>query len=165
MKLKKSLLILLFLLQLVGCRQTKSFRIGSSSMYPTLKPGEQIVVDLDHYRANGFQRWDLIVFTPPSASDPSEVWCMRIVGLPGEKIEFADSGDILIDGVAVPRMEGQQKYGRPSKEGGVRTISLPYLVPLNAIFVLGDNVGSANDSRYWGSLDCALVIGKVIAQE
>ncbi|MES2475033.1 MAG: S26 family signal peptidase [Verrucomicrobiota bacterium] len=40
-------------------------------------------------------------------------------------------------------------------------VTFPFKIPARSYFVLGDNVSNALDSRYWGGLNNAKILGKV----
>ena len=88
------------------------FRIPSSSMMPTLLIGDFILVNKFAYGLrwpitnkkfldNGEpERGDVVVFRPPH--HPREDWIKRVVGLPGDKVEYFDK-KLTINGQPVPQ--------------------------------------------------------------
>jgi signal peptidase I len=97
------------------------------------------------------RRWDMIVFRYPA--DPTVNYVMRLVGLPGEKLEIRE-GAVWID---------DEKMGPPASIAGIRysptieafgiTHSGPGSEPVelrpDEYFVLGDFVDQSSDSRLW----------------
>lgn len=89
------------------------FRIPSSAMLPTLPLGANVVVQkwgYGHYSAMAYRlgssaitapvaRGDIIVFDYPV--DPSQSYIKRVVGLPGDKIEYRDDKRLYLNGVDV----------------------------------------------------------------
>jgi signal peptidase I len=87
------------------------FRIPSGSMIPTLQIGDLILVNKYQYGIRlpvihrkivdlgSPQRGDVIVFRFPH--NPSQDYIKRVVGLPGDRVEYADRR-VLINGQAVP---------------------------------------------------------------
>lgn len=154
---------LLIAVALLGCGKSKNrLRHESSSMEPTIKAGETIEVDEGAFSSSGPSRWDVIVFEAPKGS--SGHWTSRVVGLPGETVDIKDGG-VIINGRAesVPGRIKISGYREPESPGpsGPGPVSFPYTVPPNHFFVLGDNVGNALDSRYWGGLEASKIVGKV----
>lgn len=97
------------------------------------------------------KRWDLIVFRYPG--NPSVNYAMRLVGLPGEKLEIKD-GAIWINGERMEPPESIREilysptvhaYGKEYSGPG----SVPVELGSDEYFVLGDFVDAASDSRMW----------------
>ena len=134
-----------------GCRQ---HNIVSSSMAPTMKPGEKIVVDYTAYALGAPRRWDVVAFEPPMYNN--QLWAMRVVGLPSETISVSSNG-ITVNGVvmSLPAHVTNVSYI------GAASSALGYIVPKGCYYVLGDNSTSANDSRYWGAVPGTNIVGKV----
>lgn len=149
-----ALLIKTFLLQ--------AFFIPSESMLPTLDPGDRVLVNKLAYRFGDIRRGDVIVFESPRKTEEPDrdpisaffVWLSRglgisppadedfikrVIGLPGETVEIRGNGTVLIDGRAI-----EEPY-LPRK---VRGAWGPERVPEGKLFVLGDNRGNSNDSRF-----------------
>jgi len=153
--------LLAIILSLSGCNR-KTVRQVSSSMEPTIKKGEVVAVDEAAYRSTPPACWDVVTFEPPQ--HPGQVWALRIVGLPGETIDITPAG-VSIDGKIISRpasLAALGSYQRPSGNTvGTPVTALPYKIPADSYFVLGDNVSNAMDSRYWGALKRSQIRGKV----
>ena len=166
------------------------FRIPSSSMVPTLQVGDFILVNKFAYglRLPVFhteildlgepQRGDVMVFRWPP--DPSKDFIKRVVGLPGDVIEF-DGRQItvndepvalapqgLYDGPGVPAFEATLRFtetlgkhthdilvARDRLRQGLRAE-----VPPGHYFVMGDNRDNSADSRRWGFVPDDHLVGK-----
>lgn len=148
---------------LLSCGKSKNkLHHVSSSMEPTIKAGEMIEVDEGAFSSSGPRRWEVIVFEAPKGS--SGHWTARVVGLPGETVDI-EGGSVFINGRAKTtpghiRISGYRKPENPGSSG-LGPVLFPYTVPPNHFFVLGDNVGNALDSRYWGGLEASKIVGKV----
>ncbi|MBW3607709.1 MAG: signal peptidase I [Actinobacteria bacterium] len=82
-----------------------------------------------------------------------------IVGLPGETIEMRD-GVVIIDGKKVPEAtttEGGYLAERDPNDFG------PVTVPEGHYFMMGDNRGASDDSRFWGPVPREWIIGNAFA--
>ena len=161
------------------------FRIPSASMVPTLLVGDFLLVDkqnptLDHLplAPGKLRRGDIIVFHYPP--NPSVHLVKRVIGLPGDRVRLHDD-HVFINGQ--PLTEPYALY-RPSPPDPFRDdfprltstdpevdphwwMQLRHLapsgelhVPQNEYFVLGDNRNNSEDSRYWGLVPAAAIVGK-----
>lgn len=130
------------------------YKVPSGSMLPTIEPGDWIVANKLADDLTDFARGDLVIFVPPpSVDDQVDALVKRIVGLPGDEIQFLDgavvrNGDVLDE---------------PYLAAG--TITMPkgsesVVVPDGAFFVLGDNRGSSVDSRIYGPVAGENIIGR-----
>jgi signal peptidase I len=145
------------------------FSIPSGSMENTLVPGDRVLVSKIVYRFRDIARGDVIVFSgqgswgpdaPPPPGNPFlRLWddatnligvtapgtdyIKRVIGLPGDHVVCCDAqGRITVNGVAL----NEQSYIHP---GDVPS-SVPFdaVVPAGRLWVLGDNRGDSDDSRY-----------------
>jgi signal peptidase I len=120
-------------------------RVVGRSMVPTLQNGQALLVDRLYYRVTGLFRMDLVVLR-----HGGEVWVKRIVGLPGDRLALVYRPDQTI-GAVLNLASGR----RPP--AGARIVT----IPANRIFVLGDNMGIAADSRVTGPLPLSDLLGVV----
>ena len=145
----------------------KPYRIPSPSMEPTLhcaKPvsgcksrvADRVVADRLVYRFHEPERGDIIVFESPpqakAACDASGAFIKRIVGLPGEFVSMR-AGRVFINGTRL-----NEPYLRPAYRGD-ETASWGRN-PSGGYFVLGDNRAMSCDSRRWGVVPRANIIGR-----
>lgn len=105
-------------------------------MEPKLYDGERLFVNKFIYRFHPPERFDIIVFTPKGS--PPNKFIKRVIGLPGETI-YIREGITYIN-------------GKPLKENFIKERMLddygPYQVPVNSVFVMGDNRNHSADSRF-----------------
>tara|TARA_R110002096_G_scaffold369881_1_gene563358 strand:+ start:660 stop:1493 length:834 start_codon:yes stop_codon:yes gene_type:complete len=181
------LLIVLILRSFIA----EPFRIPSGSMMPTLLHGDFILVNKFTYGlrlpvlhnkvwANNLpERGDVVVFRYPK--NPSLDYIKRVVGLPGDKLEYRDktlyvNGEVMkqVDlGTYVGKgrdaaMSGSQK--RQENLDAVEhdvlindrrlSIDSSWTVPDEHYFVMGDNRDNSNDSRVWGMVPEQNLVGK-----
>lgn len=81
----------------------KSLSVGSHSMEPTLLQGSQVTIDVVGALFYVPRRGDLVVFQPPHIDKP-QLWISRIVGIPGDTVEYSDDKKLSINGRAVGRI-------------------------------------------------------------
>lgn len=128
------------------------FLVSGSSMEPNFQDGNYLLVDEITYRFRSPQRGETIVFKYPG--DRQSYYIKRVIGLPGEKIKAA-GGKIFAyaqDGAAIALDETY--VARGSAVGDFERMLGP-----QEYFVLGDNRNFSFDSRSWGPLQKADIIG------
>lgn len=136
--------VLLFFIFVMGLQQV----IGPS-MNPTLNEGDIIITNKFIYRFKSIERNDVVVI-----SQDEKYMIKRIVGLPGEKVEYQNN-DVLINGKAY-------KETFTNSETEDFTIhDLGYdVIPEDMYLVLGDNRENSLDSRTFGLISKNQIIGK-----
>jgi signal peptidase I len=166
------------------------FQIPSSSMVPTLKVGDFILVNKWTYgirlpvlrtkiiELNSPERGDVMVFFPPHEE---RYFIKRVIGLPGDEIHVLDgvlyiNGDKMsqkvLDGeIPAPRsvVMTEDLYGL---EHAMQKRILPTrlsqnftaVVPQGHYFMMGDNRDNSSDSRVWGPVPEQRIVGKAFAR-
>jgi signal peptidase I len=160
------------------------YRIPSSSMEPTLhcaRPAEGCLSRFsDRVLANRFiyhfvkpKRGDIIVFTTPHDKQGRDrattmgceggTFVKRLIGLPGEKLKEDSSGHISVQSSGSTKyVPLDEPYVKPDRLGPARQESTqPWIVPSDSYFFMGDNRKDSCDSRVWGPVPRANLIGKV----
>ena len=95
------------------------------------------------------RRNDIIVFKLKDDDD----YIKRVIGLPGDKIVFKEN-KVFVNDVLLKETYVKNK-------NNVYYINAVYEVPENKLFVLGDNRNNSSDSREFGFIKTANIIGKV----
>ena len=127
----------------------QNYVVDGQSMDPNLHTGQWILVNKLAYKSGEPQRGDIIVFNNPLPSDTVKVLIKRVIGLPHERVEVKN-GNVYIDGRKLI-----ESYIDVSTNRNVdKTLDADHY------FVLGDNRGNSSDSRAFGSITKASIIGK-----
>jgi signal peptidase I len=162
----------------------KPYRIPSGSMEPTLQVGQRVLVNRLAHRLGGAPKvGDVVVFQPPAGAtamvcaDPhagggtpracdragtghhAEVFIKRVVAVGGDTISIRN-GHVIRNGRLA-----KEPFILPCGGGDAGGCDFPQTikVPRGEIFLMGDNRGQSDDSRYWGPLPVSRVIGEAFA--
>lgn len=154
--------------------------IPSGSMHPTLMEGDRVFVErVSRFYATP-KRGDIMVFYPPSVIlkyDFTSVferltgffckdiaYIKRVVGMPGDKILIKSDADgkyaVYVNGKKLEEDYILDDYDYiPCNE---KMYCGPFTVPKDNYFMLGDNRGNSQDSRFWGFLPKDRFIGRAV---
>ena len=158
----------------------KPYRIPSESMVPTLAVGQRVLVNRIGARLGPPHVGDIVVFHPPEGAEsgntcgggppPAGQVCdeptaqkagvnfiKRVVAGPGDRISIQD-GHVILNG-------HRQKESFTEPCGGGEGCDFPttVTVPAGMYFMMGDNRGSSDDSRFWGPVPKSWIIGTAFA--
>lgn len=127
------------------------FRIYGSSMTPTLHEGDIVAA----VRSTEFKHGDLIAFYYNN-----KLLVKRVIAMPGEWVDIDQQGYVYVNNVRLV-----EPYVDDFSYDDC-TIELPYQVPENRIFVMGDHRSSSIDSRVQeiGCISEDLIAGKLIVR-
>lgn len=137
------------------------YQIQQTSMETTLLHGQYVLVDKLTPRWAVYQRGDIVVFDAPETWDPGSrgvPYIKRVVGLPGDVVELRD-GLVYVNGTELDEPYRYQSDGVPQstepQSGETR-----WTVPDGSLFLLGDHRSNSADSRSFGPIEIAHVIGR-----
>lgn len=133
------------------------FHVPATSMEPTIKKDEKIMVDRKAYANSLPQRGDIIVHKA-EVKGKKQLFLKRIVGFPNEQLEIRD-GNVYINNKLASGLPKEVYYyngGDFGKKGQIVKI------PNDCYYMLGDNSLNSLDSRYTGSVNKKDIYGKVI---
>jgi signal peptidase I len=158
----------------------KPYRIPSGSMEPTLKIGQRVLVNRIGTHFGNPSIGDIVVFHPPKGADDqptptcgdqsegtvggapcgvptpersSQTFIKRLVAGPGDTVKIVD-GHAIVNGK-------QQKDGyiAPCPTAASCTFPRQITIPSGEYFMMGDNRGASDDSRFWGPVPKKWIIG------
>ncbi|CAJ2667710.1 unnamed protein product [Trifolium pratense] len=127
--------------------------IPSSSMYPTLRVGDRIIVEKASYYIWNPAIHDIVTFRDPTQhceDNTNVIFIKRVVAKEGDTVEVHHGG-LYVNGVA---QEEDFVVEPPTY-----TTELTY-VPQGHVYVLGDNRNNSYDSHVWGPLPMKNIVGR-----
>ena len=153
---------------LVRVYAVQTFYINSSSMEPTLKENDRVVVNKLSYRTHDVNRGDIVVIKRNSIdmgniAGREDDLIKRVIGLSGETLRI-ENCQIFIDGFLLrePYIKNATASGRlrfcsrrPAEE---------WEIPARHIFVLGDNRNNSIDSREFGAIPSSALLGRAFVK-
>jgi signal peptidase I len=157
----------------------RGYTATGGSMLPTISAGETVVVDPNAYAKAAPKVGDIVVFYPPAdaalqppvcgarhtarqvcpapgARRSSDLLIRRIVAGPGDAIKVID-GHVIRNGQREPG-----EHIKPCRAGDACEFPAAVTLPVDDYFMMGDNRGSSDDSRFWGPVPQAWIVGKVV---
>ena len=153
--------------------------IPSGSMHPTLIEKDRLFVEKLSKPCRELQRGDVIVFYPPDEPLKKDFFSIisrltglmckdiafikRIIGMPGDKFEIKLEDDGYYVYINDKKLEEPYILSKtdwmPCRDD---MYCGPFTVPEDNYFMMGDNRGNSQDSRFWGFLPKNRVIGRAI---
>ncbi len=159
----------------------KPYRVPSGSMLPTIHPQQRVLVDRIGIHFAAPHVGEVFVFHAPRGADvepavcgapnegvenseqacdeptkgiSSQTFIKRVVAGPGDRISIV-GGHVIRNGV-----REKDSYIAPC--GGVAgcTFREPIVIPCDHYFMMGDDRGDSDDSRFWGPIPKSWIIGK-----
>lgn len=135
----------------------QAFWIPSGSMIPTLEVNDRVLVAKFWNWFFEPSRGSLYVFKYPKDKDRDFV--KRVIAVPGDMVDMRD-GTVYINGQ--PTQEDYVKnHDRYTMTANGVFPEVPFKVPEKKYFMLGDNRGNSQDSRFWGFADITDMRGPV----
>jgi signal peptidase I len=156
----------------------KPYRIPSESMVPTLKIGQRVLVNRIGNRLQDPEVGQVTVFHPPVGSETNTCgaarregqacakptggkadvnFIKRIVAGPGDTVAIRN-GHVIRNGKRV-----KEPFIRNCEAGSDCNFPTPIRIPPDHYFMMGDNRGESDDSRFWGPVPRSWIIGGAFA--
>jgi signal peptidase I len=158
----------------------KPYRIPSESMVPTLEVGQRVLVNRIGERFGDPSVGDVVVFHPPAGAEQDNTcgsgpppegqvcdqptaekadvnFIKRVVAGPGDRIAIED-GHVIRNG-----KRQEESFIRECGGGSDCDFPREVTVPADHYFMMGDNRGASDDSRFWGPVPRDWIIGGAFA--
>ncbi|MDD6345268.1 MAG: signal peptidase I [Oscillospiraceae bacterium] len=144
-----SLLVVASVAVLISMLFLPVLRVTGTSMTPTFMNDELVICN----KRGNFKSGDVVAFY-----FNNKILLKRVIGTAGDVIDIKDDGTVYLNGEVL-----DEPYIN-EKAFGECDIKLPYQVPDNRIFVMGDHRSTSIDSRSTtvGCIADEYIIGKVI---
>jgi signal peptidase I len=158
----------------------KPYQIPSESMEPTLDVGQRVLVNRFGYHIGDPAIGDIVVFHPPAGADngtecgvqpkagepcpqPTKAeseqnFIKRIVAGPGDTLSVK-GGHPVVNGVE----KKDESYIIPCGSAAACNMPRTIKIPPDHYFMMGDNRGASDDSRFWGPVPREWIIGEAFA--
>jgi signal peptidase I len=166
----------------------KPYRIPSGSMEPTLSIGQRVLVNRLGMDFGKPHVGEIVVFHPPKGADSKEAppscgpvphtidlgrsaacaepvpksdggvnFIKRIVAGPGDVMSIVE-GHVIRNG-----KRERDSYTRLCGSSPACNLRMPIKIPAGHWFMMGDNRGESDDSRFWGPVPTSWIIGGAFA--
>lgn len=161
----------------------KPYQIPSESMEPTLDVGQRVLVNRFVYHFQDPKPGDIVVFHPPAgageeaecgetvrgrqpfmvgmacprpmARESGENFIKRLVAGPGDELSVRD-GHPVVNGEWMK----DESFIIPCGQSTVCNLPRTIIIPPDHYFMMGDNRGGSDDSRFWGPVPRDWIIGE-----
>jgi signal peptidase I len=185
-KLVEFVITIAFAAGLAFCVQAfvvKPYKIPSASMEPTLQENDRVLVNRISHEAGALPKvGQIVVFNPPNGAENSPqpscgmpvkadsacpqsvpvrsslTFIKRVVAVAGDRISIV-GGHVIRNGV-----READSYIAACNDGQACDLHHTITIPKGEIFLMGDNRGNSDDSRYWGPIPTSWVIGQAFVR-
>ena len=179
---------ILLIIWLIRSFLFQPYHVPTGSLEPTVRPGDFLLVNQYEYGirmpiwrkllypVTNPKRGDIVVFFPPGGNIH---YVKRLVGLPGDVIEYRQKQlyinnkkmDQTEVGIGYAEDPGAQVIEQSEMLGNVEhkiflnpaqpaAVSHTWIVPKNHYFMMGDNRDFSGDSRVFGFVPAANIVGQ-----
>lgn len=140
------------------------FIVDGDSMLPNFINNEYLIAEKISYDFTTPSRGDVVIFRYPK--NTQVIYIKRVIGLPGEVVEIKDGNVYIAESPQVTAKKLSEDYLADNTKTNTYSETSgdqPFKVALgeNEYFALGDNREHSSDSREWGVLPRANIIGRV----
>jgi signal peptidase I len=166
----------------------KPYRIPSGSMEPTLAIGQRVLVNRVGSDLSEPHVGEIAVFHPPEGAEQEQCgptphvvriggaacsapvpqkssvnFIKRVVAGPGDEIYISEGHAYLKEPGKSKFVKEHDPYIKECGEVQECNFTKPIKIPPGHWFMMGDNRGESDDSRFWGPVPTGWIIGGAIA--
>ena len=131
--------------------------VEQSSMNPTLNEGQRLLISRVSFLFSEPQRGSIVVFEAPDGQPGAPPLIKRLIGLPGERLEFRDQS-VYIEGTKLDEPYLNEACSPLNCEDGMWEIGV------DEYFFMGDNRNHSRDSRAFGPVRREHLVGRAIVR-
>jgi signal peptidase I len=164
LEIAETLVLTIVIFLVIQTFVAQPYRVQQESMRATLEPDEYVLVDKITPRFDDYSRGDIVVFNPVTRDDscsepPAEQeddeppFIKRVIGQPGDRVEIRE-GNVFVNDTLLTE---PYVLGGETENNGVEEA---WTVPADRLFVMGDNRRNSTDSRTFGPICQADVVGR-----
>jgi len=136
------------------------FQVKGDSMEHSFEPDDYVLVDKLSPHWDPYSRGDVVVLQPPVEwATEKTPFIKRVIGVGGDTIQVKD-GLVYVNGTAL-----DEPYLFADADGtrqATMSDEPQWVVPANDIFVMGDHRQQSADSRLFGPIPVASVLGRAV---
>lgn len=134
--------------------------VKGHSMDPTLADGERVIA----LKNTEIKRFDIVTF--PAPDEPKKNYIKRVIGLPGDTIEYKNDvlyiNDKEVKEPYLDQFKGEVTDGMPlTFDFTLSEVTGEKKVPKGEYFVMGDNRRNSKDGRMIGFISKDSILGDV----
>ena len=130
------------------------FVVPTGSMLPTIQLSDQVLANKFIYRFTAAHRSDIVVLDDPDGKVTTLI--KRVIAVGGQTVDL-QNGKVVVNGEA---LDEPYAHGLPSIPLQGSSITFPYKVPADSVWVMGDNRTDSQDSRWFGAVPMSSVHGR-----
>lgn len=127
--------------------------VPTGSMIPTIELQDRVIANKFIYRFKEPAPGDIVVLDDPTGNVQTLI--KRVIATEGQTVDLRD-GQVVVDGVV---LDEPYTHGLPSEP---MSLQMPYTVPPDSVWVMGDNRTNSADSRVFGAVSLSEIKGKAI---
>ncbi len=142
-------IVLIILIILIKAYIVTPVKVNGTSMIDTLHDSDIMILNKLTYRFNDIKRFDIVVI-----DDKEELIIKRVIGLPGEYIEYKNN-KLYVNGKYI-----KEKFSHKETDDFSINELEATKIPEDCYFVLGDNRVNSKDSRIIGFIPKKQILGK-----
>lgn len=129
--------------------------VHGRSMEPNFEEGQRLVISRVNYLFGEPQRGDIIVFNPPDQDEGEPSLIKRVIGIPGDTVEFRDQ-QLYVNGIVLEETYINEPCTRSSCPDN------QWVLGPDEYFMMGDNRNHSRDSRRFGPVPKENIVGEAL---